>query len=177
MTLTLHIQQPGEWRPARDLRIAMLADTPIAYVDTLERAQARSDAEWELRYRVRLGDDWRAVAVVDGGGTWRGQMLANVDGTDPTCAWLLAVWLHPDYRGTGAAAAMLDDIVAWGRARGLCRFRLEVHESNARAIAFYRRYGFIDTGGRRPYPLEPTTFEVEMRLDLEEEPPWQNRGP
>lgn len=166
MAPRLHVQQPGEWRPARDLRIAMLADTPIAYVDTLERAQARSDAEWELRYRVRLGDDWRAVAMVDGDGTWRGQMLANVDGTDPSRAWLLAVWVHPDFRGTGAAATMLADIVAWGRDRGLRQFRLEVHEDNHRAIAFYRRHGFTMTGSRRPYPLDDARMELEMRLDL-----------
>ncbi len=40
---------------------------------------------------------------------------------------------------------------------------LLVHEGNARARAFYRRQGFVDTGRTLPYELEPAEREVEMR--------------
>ncbi len=168
MALTLHIQQPAEWRQARDIRIAMLADTPVAYLDTLQDALERSDAEWERRYRVRLGPGWRAVAVVDEEGVWRGQMIVHVEAGKSPRPWLLAVWVHPDFRGHrfGAASMMLDELVAWLREQGLGELWLEVHESNQRAIGFYRRYGFVATGQRRPYPLDATTMELEMRLDL-----------
>jgi ribosomal protein S18 acetylase RimI-like enzyme len=43
---------------------------------------------------------------------------------------------------------------------------LHVHEANARARAFYRRRGFVETGVRLPYSLDETTDELEMRLDL-----------
>jgi len=49
---------------------------------------------------------------------------------------------------------------------GVPRLLLEVHESNARAIAYYERRGFTRTGNTVPYPLDPTANELEMELPL-----------
>ncbi|MER5641688.1 GNAT family N-acetyltransferase [Kitasatospora sp. NPDC002227] len=48
------------------------------------------------------------------------------------------------------------------------RMLLEVHETNARAIAFYTRRGFRRTGRTHPYPLDPGTREIEMDRPLQE---------
>jgi ribosomal protein S18 acetylase RimI-like enzyme len=57
--------------------------------------------------------------------------------------------------GTGLA----DDLMA--RAVGDRPAYLWVLEGNERALAFYRRHGFCDEGGRKP---EPETGAVELRL-------------
>lgn len=57
--------------------------------------------------------------------------------------------------GTGLA----DDLLA--RAIGESPAYLWVLEGNARAIAFYRRHGFADEGGRKP---EPGTGTTEIRM-------------
>ena len=57
-----------------------------------------------------------------------------------------------------------DSSVPAGSARG---FALWVFESNERARAFYRRYGFTETGGGFPYDLDPTKTELEMALLLD----------
>ena len=165
---TIRFQTREDWREARDLRLTMLADTPIAFIEPLGEAQARSDDEWKSRHESHLGADSAAVAAIDEAGRWRGQMAVRIGDAPERRAWLLAVWVHPDFRGRelGLARRMLAQIEAWVRREGLHELWLEVHEDNARAIAFYEREGFARTGGRRPYPLDPSTDELEMRRAL-----------
>ena len=45
-------------------------------------------------------------------------------------------------KGAGAAQALMDDALAWARGQGANTMYLSVWETNFRAQAFYRRYGF-----------------------------------
>ena len=62
--------------------------------------------------------------------------------------------------------ALLDAVVDWALSRNASRMLLEVHEDNASARAFYRRRGFVETGQRKPYPLDPSADELVMALPL-----------
>ena len=69
---------------------------------------------------------------------------------------VVSVYVAPSHRGTGLAGQMIDGVVGWARGEAaLDRLHLHVHEDNARARAFYRRYGFTETGGGFPYDLDP----------------------
>lgn len=57
----------------------------------------------------------------------------------------------PDQRRRGVAAALLDDIFAEARIRGLDSVSLEVRVSNLAAQGLYRRHGFRLAGLRRRY--------------------------
>jgi ribosomal protein S18 acetylase RimI-like enzyme len=57
--------------------------------------------------------------------------------------------------GTGVADALLE------RAIGERAASLWVADGNGRAMAFYRRHGFADEGGRK---LEPATGITEIRM-------------
>ncbi len=48
----------------------------------------------------------------------------------------------PAHRGGGVGAALLDTLEARARERGCCKVTLEVHDTNTRAQALYRRRGF-----------------------------------
>ena len=61
---------------------------------------------------------------------------------------------------------MLAGCAAWAGGRGQPHLRLEVHEDNVRARAAYARLGFVDTGVRRPYPLDRARQEHLLQLDL-----------
>ncbi|MFF7778203.1 GNAT family N-acetyltransferase [Streptomyces tanashiensis] len=62
---------------------------------------------------------------------------------------------------------MLDEIVRWAHEETTAeRLVLLVHEDNHRAIAFYRRSGFVPTGYEEPYPLNDSQREVEMAHPL-----------
>jgi len=164
--------EPDEWKQARDLRLEMLADTPEAYLEPLEEARALADEDWQARLGNQLAVPDRSITVVavDASGRWRGQMVTMLDTfSGPPRMWLGAVFLSPQLRGSGAAAGMLRQIEQWTRERSHDQLWLEVHELNARAIGFYRRHGFVETGKRRPYPLDRSHDEVEMVKALQED--------
>jgi ribosomal protein S18 acetylase RimI-like enzyme len=76
--------------------------------------------------------------------------------TDPPVPLeLYAINILRRAHGTGLA----DELMA--RAIGDRPAYLWVLEGNERAIAFYRRHGFTDEGGRKP---EPATGVVEIRM-------------
>jgi ribosomal protein S18 acetylase RimI-like enzyme len=81
-------------------------------------------------------------------------------------AFVFGVYLAPDLRAHGIADDLFDRVERWVHAEGHHDLHLYVHESNARAIAFYRRRGYTFTGGREPYRLDPTQSELEMRRQL-----------
>lgn len=59
--------------------------------------------------------------------------------------WRLATMgAVPESRGSGAAAALLEDFVQRGQAAGLRAVELEVFAQNERAVRLYRRHGFAE---------------------------------
>jgi ribosomal protein S18 acetylase RimI-like enzyme len=95
-------------------------------------------ADAETRYRLALRGD----AIV--GYCKMGAVDMDVDATE-------AVELHRLYvdagaKGSGIAQALMDEALAWARGRGAKAMYLSVWENNARAQAFYRRYGFEHIG-------------------------------
>jgi len=59
--------------------------------------------------------------------------------------WRLATMgAVPEARGSGAAAALLQDFIDRGRAAGLAALELEVFAQNERALRLYRRHGFVE---------------------------------
>ncbi len=73
---------------------------------------------------------------------------------------------HPDYLRKGAAAAILDKVIATARERGITRLSLETGRGAAfdPALAMYRKRGFVDGGPFADY--EPNAFSQFLHLDL-----------
>jgi RimJ/RimL family protein N-acetyltransferase len=124
-----------EWRRVRELRLAALADTPMAFLETLAAARTKSDAEWQAGVsRDTEGSVSTKLVAVDDD-SWVGTMGACVDA--PGRSQLVAVWVAPQARGTAVAASLLEAVVAWARGVAGCgRLHLWVHEENTRAQAF-----------------------------------------
>ena len=81
---------------------------------------------------------------------------------------LLNITVSPDWQGQGLGWGLLQAVQALGQARGLGQLFLEVRESNHRARALYRRFGFAEVGVRRGYYPASQGREdaVVMRLAL-----------
>jgi GNAT superfamily N-acetyltransferase len=159
--------RPENWVEFRDIRLQMLADTPIAFGETLEHAQAASEANWLARIARATQPDRTAVAAVDGDGTWVGTMSAYL--SEPGVATVAAVWVAPEHRGpeAGVTDRLMDAIVEWARTTAhATSLRLTVHEANDRASAYFQRVGFRPTGETQPYELEPGGNLNVMQRDL-----------
>ncbi|MFB2585320.1 GNAT family N-acetyltransferase [Herbiconiux liukaitaii] len=159
-----------DWREVRALRLEMLADTPLAYLETLARAERRSEAEWRAWAREGSSENSITLATIltEGpqAGRWVGTMLSKVP-SGASGPHLFGVYVAPSHRGrqAGVTDALLTAIETWAATRG-DTLTLEVHEHNARALAAYRARGFTETGRTTPYPLDRTHRDLEMRKPL-----------
>jgi len=156
----------SDWQELRDLRIEMIRDTPIAYAEGLEEAHELDEAAWKVRGERGTAEHGIAIAAISNTGQWVGMMGGFV--LDPqTGPLLVGVYVAPEWRGrqVGLTDALLATIEAWARTEGQ-QLTLHVHEENTRAQKYYERQGFIATGHRMAYNLDPSKNELEMVKQL-----------
>ena len=146
--------RPDDWQRVRDLRLEALRDpvARIAFLETVEGAEARPEEEWRSR----------AIAHSEGGRS--AQFLAESDGVpigsvtvilrsagapdyfdrvpDVDLPTVVGVYVSPAGRGLGIIDALLTAAADWASRSGYRELTLDVHESNAAAIRAYRRAGF-----------------------------------
>lgn len=168
----------ADWEALRAIRLEMIADTPRAYGESLESARAQSDAQWRHRAESMAGSNSTTLVADRSEGDYGPQdhgfcalmrVVVKVpqDSNRPLQARLVSVYVAPELRGSGLADEMLRQSVsaaATELAAGV--LELGVHEDNTRAMAFYVRHGFLDTGRREPYPLDRSSSEIIMELPL-----------
>ncbi|MET0715389.1 MAG: GNAT family N-acetyltransferase [Mycetocola sp.] len=157
----------SDWERVRDLRLEMLRDTPIAFMETIEAAEANSEEVWRMRANRGTTPGSVQYVAVDASGRWVGTMSGFLDKLEVGGPLLVGVFVAPTARGrdAGVADALLDAVEEWARAQG-DTLTLHVHEDNDRAIAFYRRRGYDLTGRTIPYNLDPSRNELEMRRTI-----------
>jgi GNAT superfamily N-acetyltransferase len=160
---TVRRVRPYDAARTRALRLEMLADSPLAFLETLAQAAARPHAEYRARIaRAAVADDF-AQFVADPGGPLVGHAggIALPGGPDTTV--IFAVYVSPAWRGGPVLARLVDEVAAWSRAVGRPELLLEVVTGNDRAVRAYARLGFVDTGVRVPHPTVPVLTELQMR--------------
>lgn len=155
---------PHEWPVLKQVRLRALADAPDAFSTTLAQAQAYTDADWQERAnRFTLPPPAAArIAYLDG--TPCGMMTCYPASPQPTLAApiaeLTAVWVDPAARGQGAAEALTTSLIDWAHAQGIRTLQAWVMEDNPRALAFYKKMGFGETGQSHPEPTEPPRYAL-----------------
>jgi RimJ/RimL family protein N-acetyltransferase len=149
----------------RALRLEMLADSPLAFLETLAQAAARSHEGYRRRIAQATTGDQMAQFVADPGG--RARLIGHAGGTvlpdEPGETVVFAVYVTPARRGGKVLAELVEAVAAWSRACGRERLMLEVVEGNTRAVRAYEKLGFEDTGERVAHPVLPALTELRMR--------------
>lgn len=102
-------------------------------------------------------------------GAWDDDRLAAIGALKmlgPESAEVKSMRTHPDHLRRGAAAALLDHVIATARARGVKRLSLETGRGPAfePALAMYRRRGFADGGPFADYL--PNQFSQFLHMPL-----------
>ncbi len=133
-----------EWATWRPLRLAALAESPAAFGSTLAQWKGEGDTEQRWRDRLGVAGSHNVVAFVDNEPS--GMLSGMPDIDDPTLVWLMSMWVAPAARGSSVAQSLVHHVLAWAETEGMSSAHLHVREQNARAIAFYRRCGFTETG-------------------------------
>lgn len=78
---------------------------------------------------------------------------------------ILNLAVAPFGRRHGLGRALVQQVVATLRARGVRQMYLEVRESNAPARALYAAQGFRELGRRKQYYRRPVEDAIVLRLD------------
>ncbi|MBW5487053.1 GNAT family N-acetyltransferase [Streptomyces bambusae] len=169
-----------EWEKAKELRLTALQDpvARIAFLETYEKASAQPDSFWQDRtQRAAESATVRQFVAEAPDGTWVGSVTVFVEaaGSDSVLddqaevdqGHVVGVFVRPEHRGTGVIESLFEAGVSWAwslEEPRLERVRLFVHEDNARAAAFYGRFGFRPSGVVIPMPNDPSAKEIEYVL-------------
>ena len=155
-----------EWQAYRAIRLRALAQAPEAFGSTLAREEELPDETWAARVAKSAASGIDCALVAEQGGAFVGLLWAKVDAQDAGRVNLFQMWVAPQWRGRGVAAALLDEALAWARARGTRVVHLGVNSENAGALRLYGRAGFQPIG--EPYLMREGAphMEQEMRLIL-----------
>ncbi|MEV4760898.1 GNAT family N-acetyltransferase [Micromonospora sp. NPDC049559] len=160
---TVRRVRPADAARMRALRLEMLADSPLAFLETLADAAARPHAEYAARIARNSIGIACAQFVAEADGRFVGHAGGIAAPEEPALTVIFAVYLTPSWRGRGLLGELVDAVAAWSRAAGRPELLLEVVVGNDRAVRAYERLGFVDTGVRAPHPNVPVLTELQMR--------------
>jgi RimJ/RimL family protein N-acetyltransferase len=150
----------GDETLVAELRLQALTDAPDDFDSTLARESRWTIIDWRRfieRGAVFVFEDDRGARGMAGG-------IPHWD--EANAVALVAMWVHPDARGSGAADTLVSAVIDWARAEGARAVTLHVLERNARSRRFYERNGFRPTG-ERIVSERTGLMDVEMRRELD----------
>jgi GNAT superfamily N-acetyltransferase len=160
--------EPADWVLLRDTRLAALSDSPAAFTSTHATESANPVERWKAwtqrtAWFVAISDE---LGIGLAAGT-RGRLAPEESG--PHVRQLISMWVAPQFRGSGAAEALVEAVRGWAESDGGRVLALGVMEGNGRARRFYERVGFKATGRTIPSESDPAAriHELEMRIALD----------
>jgi len=165
-----------EWPAYRQLRLRSLADAPYAFGSTLAAEEAWRPEIWMARLTAAAvsGRDCPLVAETaapdqatgpEADRAMLGLVYAKCDAEEAGVVNLFQMWVAPEARGRGVAAALLQDAIGWARSIGARVVRLGVLDGNGAAARLYARAGFRDVGA--PFPVRPGSAVLEQTMQLD----------
>jgi GNAT superfamily N-acetyltransferase len=145
--VTIRRVRPGDADLLRDTRLRALAESPDAFGQTLEAAQAQPFAEWRSTARQASIGHRRAWFVAeqaaDAGRERRAVGVVLGRRRPPAELMVFSMWVDPQERRRGIGRALIDAVEAWAAGWGATRTVLWVFATNEPAMRFYLRLGFV----------------------------------
>lgn len=134
--MDIRTTQTKDWMLLKQVRLAALLDAPTAFGVSYQTAASYSDAQWQERASPGGTEFWLAFE----GHKPIGMIGATVSGANRYN--LIAIWVEPAARGSGAAARLIEAVKSRAVERGYDRVYLDVAPENARASHLYLKQGF-----------------------------------
>ncbi|ATB47634.1 ribosomal protein S18-alanine N-acetyltransferase [Corallococcus macrosporus] len=154
-----------EARHGYSIRQMTAEDLPAVML--LEKAAFKNPWSQDLLKR-ELQHEWSTILLVEEEREGQGPELLGL-----AIFWIVHDEVHvlnvataPQHRRRGVARAVMDEVLARGRARRCTLATLEVRKSNEAALQLYRAYGFRPVGIRPNYYVDEGEDAVVMVLDF-----------
>lgn len=158
MTYLIRRMAAGEWRALRAIRLEAVRDTPTAFSSSYAELASQADTLWQERATAEATSDNGATFIAcDQDNDWVGSASVEPLAEVPDHAHIHAVYVRAGHRGpTRLGVRLVEAAIRFAEQHiDVSRLTLGVHESNTRALAFYRRIGFRMTDKVIPYRLNP----------------------
>jgi ribosomal protein S18 acetylase RimI-like enzyme len=160
--VTVRRVRPEDAARVKAIRLEMLVDSPLAFLERIDEAAQRPYADYRARIAHVATDPDNAQFIAEAAG----RIIGHAGGWAPQemsgTTMIFAVYVTPAWRGNGVLKQLVDIVAEWSRAMGRPGLELEVIVGNDRAVRAYRRIGFTDTGQRAPHPTIPVLTEMLM---------------
>jgi ribosomal-protein-alanine N-acetyltransferase len=152
-------------KPDFVIRQMTVADMPA--VMALEKQAFRNPWSPELLQR-ELQHEWSTILLVEEELKEGGPLLLGL-----AIFWIVHDEVHvlnvataPEHRRRGVARAVMDEVLARGKARRCTLATLEVRRSNEAALQLYKSLGFRPVGIRPNYYVDEGEDAIVMVLDF-----------
>jgi GNAT superfamily N-acetyltransferase len=146
----------------------MLADSPLAFGETLPEAQSRTAEEWQdlvaqlitrpIRTAFLASDEQGSCGFVCVDSAWAE--------APPNTVVVSRLWVAPRQRGTGLGRRLMEVVTEWATQKHAGLLGLGVTEMNTSALQFYEHLGYTDTGMRFPWPPDPSKHIIILGRPL-----------
>jgi diamine N-acetyltransferase len=162
------------------IRLAEISDAEplsgfVAHVFRTTYSSSTAASDLDAYIRKNFAPEVQAAEIAD---PESATFLAIADGAivgythmtveTQTSARLNRIYIDAAWQGSGLANALVDAVVKTSKQRGASRLGLTVFEQNPRAIAFYRRVGFVTTGQTIFVVGDDPQTDLLMELNLDE---------
>lgn len=159
--ITVRLLDEDEWQQYKEFRLRALKESPDAFVATYDAELAYDEDLW----RTRMARSARLLA--EAGGEAGG--IVSVRGQEDlfdNAAEIFGLWVAPDLRGEGVAAALVQAGAARAAELGHRQLVYWVGTDNGRAVAFASSYGFRPTEYRRPMRVKGGEDDGDQELAM-----------
>jgi ribosomal-protein-alanine acetyltransferase len=136
------------------------SDVPAVFAILQESPEA---AAWSQESLLQLASADPAACVVELNGVLVGFLIGRVVSDEFE---ILNMAISRAHRRSGIGSKLLESALEFSRTAGSARAYLEVRASNGRAIALYKRHGFIECGRRAEYYRDPVEDALFLSLRL-----------
>jgi len=158
---------PDDWPAVKAVRLAMLHDSPTAFVTTIDEALAHEDQVWIDRAVAGSRGEAQVTVLAFEGEKPVGMAVGlHKKRYDDPILVIVSVFLEREFRGSGVTDEMFRQIEEWGALSGAKRSTLWVEDGNARAAGFYRKMGYAMTLDRAKLPNDSGLWETRMEKVL-----------
>ncbi len=166
MKYAMHVRKirADEGGLLRQMRIAALTEAPYAFGSRLEDTQAQPLASFESAAAKHADSEVSTTFFAFDGVNAVGLIGAFRETSPPQRCFICSLWLAPGYRGTAFASELVHTACTWLHQRFSEDIFAWVADANPRAMAFYRKSGFIPAGECQPLPSTPSASETLLRL-------------
>lgn len=131
----------SRWPEYKKLRIEALKDSPQAFLDTVEEAEARSDEEWISRSQNMIFLESNASLFGMGG------YFADQRDKKSHVATIVSVYVQKEFRGYGFGKLLMQALIEEIKKQPQYhKIEIGVMSSQENALTLYKKCGFHGVG-------------------------------